>query len=252
MNGKNNEFNFVLAINRKKITEINVLLQELIRVLFPEITPSSEIKAWKNHYKQKTDVLIKVGNTIKKISIKMGSRNSVHVEHVSTFIEFMRLNNIPEEVINNYLYYHYGDDTLDGSGVKRLDSSLLKDKYKREIDEINLYFNNKKLIIKAIDRFVLKGLVFHDYVDAIVVGTPDDFLFIKRDEVYKIILDKKDKYCSAPHFGPLVCQSFGRCLNYNKRYEWNRNFVQVKWYSLFDDIVEHMNKQSLKSDNVGP
>ena len=57
-----------------------------------------------------------------------------------------------------------------------------------------------------------------------------------------------NKYCSAVHFGALVCQPLNRCLNYNNRYSYGRFYVQVKWYSLFDDIIESMNYSSFSQD----
>ena len=57
-----------------------------------------------------------------------------------------------------------------------------------------------------------------------------------------------NKYCSAVHFGALVCQPLNRCLNYNNRYSYSRFYVQVKWYSLFDDIIESMNYFSFSKD----
>ena len=34
-----------------------------------------------------------------------------------------------------------------------------------------------------------------------------------------------------------------RCLNYNEKY---RKYIQIKWYSLFDNIVEQMNNTGMK------
>lgn len=37
-------------------------------------------------------------------------------------------------------------------------------------------------------------------------------------------------------------QNMARCLNYNKKYAAKRYCIQIKWYSIFDDIIEYMNK----------
>ena len=34
---------------------------------------------------------------------------------------------------------------------------------------------------------------------------------------------------------------FVKCLNKNFKYENKRFIVQIKWYSLFDDIIRNMN-----------
>ena len=40
----------------------------------------------------------------------------------------------------------------------------------------------------------------------------------------------------------MTCQPKNRCLNYNPLYEKDRYCVQIKWYNIFDDIIEYMNK----------
>lgn len=241
MKGYNNEFNFVLALNNKKVCELNPLLYDLIHELFDNINDQMIIKSWRNHYKQKTDIFVKINDMHKRLSIKMGSRNSVHLESIGTFINFLKENDIPNNAINNYLEYHYGDGTTDNSGFKRLSAENYKKHNQEKIDYINNQFSNPKLINKMIERSITKGLVLNDRIDAIICGEPTDFLWIKREDIKKIILNKKDNYCSSPHFGPLVCQPLNRCLNYNRKYEYGRNYIQIKWYSLFDDIIENMN-----------
>ncbi|MBO4600937.1 MAG: hypothetical protein J5634_01725 [Bacilli bacterium] len=247
MNGKDNEFSFVVAINRKKVGELNLLLYDLIHYLFPYANDDMEIKAWKNHYNQKTDVLIKIGNVIKRISIKMGSRNSVHEESLKTFINFLIYLKIPKNIIDKYLYFHFGDGTINGKGIKRVDSMYLREHYKKEIEEINKWFSNKSLGRKVCDRFIVKGLVYHDSIDALVYGTPEDFLWLKKDDIYKIMDSKMSLFSTSPHFGFLTLQPYSRCIDHNKKYEFARYKVQLKWYSLFDDIIEYMNKSVIPS-----
>jgi len=54
-----------------------------------------------------------------------------------------------------------------------------------------------------------------------------------------IILGKKDCYSTAIYFGPLICQPKNRCLNYNSKYEKDRFCIQIKWYSIFNNILEN-------------
>ena len=58
-------------------------------------------------------------------------------------------------------------------------------------------------------------------IDAIIFGTKNDFLWIKKEE---IILSKKDVYSTGVHFGPLSIQPMDRCLNHNEKYE-KKDFV---------------------------
>ena len=64
---------------------------------------------------------------------------------------------MPREMVINFLKYHYADGTTNGSGVNRISISEYKKSHQKEIDEINVFLNNKDILIKAINRFVIKG-----------------------------------------------------------------------------------------------
>ena len=239
--GVDNEFEFVKYLNGKKISELNPLFRDLIDKLYPLELETSIIKSWRNHYNQKTDVFIRINGVMKGISIKKGMKNSVHVERITDFIDFLKFNNVPREIILEYLKYHYADGTTNGKGEKRLSAEEYKLNNQASIDKINLFFNNNDILKEAIDRFVIKGNNSDYYIDAIIYGEADDFIWATREDIKNIMMRKKDCYSTAVHFGPLTCQPKNRCLNYNAKYEKDRFCIQIKWYSIFDDILENMN-----------
>lgn len=194
-----------------------------------------------------TDIFIKINGIIKAISIKRGSRNSVHVERISDFIHFLISNGVDREVVINYLNYHYADGSTNGKGICRISVDEYKKDNQKSIDMINEAFNREYLLEKAVDRFVLKGNNSNYYIDAIIYGEVNDFLWIMRNDIKKVIMDKKD-YSSAVHFGGITYQPKNRCLNYNPKYEKDRFCVQIKWYSIFDDIMKNMNDKEIKKN----
>ena len=244
--GEKNEINFVNYLNNKKVCELNPMFLELITDLFGNVNENDTIICIKNKYPTKTDIFIKINNIQKRISIKMGYNNSVHIERISEFIHFLIENNVNKSIIQKYLRFHYADGTTNGTGNNRISSEEYKKYHQNEIDEINKALNNEELVRKAITRFVIKGRNSKCEIHAIVYGTPNDFLWIKREEIYKIILDKISNYSTGVHFGSLFCQPQNRCLNYNALYDKKRFCVQIKWYSLFDDIIDNMNKKHIQ------
>ena len=80
-------------------------------------------------------------------------------------------------------------------------------------------------------------------MSGILYGTPDDFFWINKFDVINIIKDSIRKESSSVHIGSLFIQPMNRCINNNKKYLWCRDYVQIKWYSLFDDIIEYKNKK---------
>ena len=99
------------------------------------------------------------------------------------------------------------------------------------------------------DRFILRGRNSYDKVDVVISGEVNDFVWITREDIYKVVLAKKDIYSSCVHFGPMFCQPPNRCLNYNIKYESDRFNVQIKWYNFFDDIIENMNNKVVEKRN---
>lgn len=104
--GYQNEFLIALEFNNKKIKELNPMLREVIDDLFPDYDEDSIIKSWRNHINnQKGDILIKVNNKIKTISIKKGSRNSVHVESLESFKKLLEESGVKEKIIYYYDFF---------------------------------------------------------------------------------------------------------------------------------------------------
>ena len=244
INGYANEFEFVKYLNGKRINELNPMFYDLIITLFPGYDENSIIKSWRNHYRQKSDILIKINNTIKGISIKKGIKNSVHTEPISEFIHFLIENHINKDIVIKYLKYHYADGSTNGKGSKRLSAEEYKKDNQKDIDEINKEFNKQVLLFKVVDRFIIRGTNSKYSISALIYGEVDDFIWITTKDIRKIILAKKNIYSTAVHFGPLTCQPKSRVLNYDKTQEKNRYCIQVKWYNLFDDIIEYKTFQS--------
>lgn len=241
--GKNNEYEFVKYLNGKRISELNPMFRDLIDELFPKQQPNSIIKSWKNHYKAKSDIFIKINGKMKGISIKKGYKNSVHVERISDFIHFLIENNIDREIVIEYLKYHYADGSTNGKGIKRLSVEEYKKDNQSKIDKINKVLNDEKIIKKAINRFVTRGKNTDYFISAIIYGEVNDFIWATKEQIEEIILSKKGVYSSAVHFGALTCQPKNRCLNYNPLYEKDRFCVQIKWYNIFDDIIEYLSNK---------
>lgn len=245
IDGYQNEFLFVLEFNNKKIKELNPLLKEIIDDLFPNANENSIIKSWTNHYKrQKADILIKVNSDIKYISIKKGNKNSVHVENLYQFIDFLKELGINNETIKLFKDFHYG---LNKNNPKIfLSTHDYCEQNKQIIKNINHALSNIDEI-KIIDRFLLSGTNSNNKVNGIIYGTPDDFFWINDKEITEIVKNSIKRESSSVHIGCLFIQPLNRCLNNNPKYMWCKKYIQIKWYSLFDDIIEYKNTKVQKN-----
>lgn len=132
ISGLDNEYEFVKYLNGKKVKELNPLMQDVINDIYDNIDDESTIKCWKNHFKQKSDIFIKINEAMKGISIKKGMKNSVHVEGISYFREFLKENNVDNKIIEEYLKYHFADGSIDGSGEIRYSALEYKQKHQKK------------------------------------------------------------------------------------------------------------------------
>lgn len=247
ISGYKNEEEFSKELNNKTVYQLNPMFKEFIFDLFGIVDEDKIIKCRVDYNKRKYDIVIILNGKIKYISIKKGIKNSMHVEGISRFIHFLIDNGVPREIIINYLKFHYADGTTNGTGVNRISTIEYKKEHQQEIDEINLFLNNEKLLLKVIDRFILRGNLGDKNIDAIIFGVIDDFIWIKKEDIVKVILSHINDYSSTVHFGPLTIQPLDRCLNRNPKHEKCRFCVQVKWYNLADDIIINMNN-NIKQD----
>ena len=108
-NGFQNEDEFVKILNNKKLKDIPFTLQLFLSDLFGEIDENKIIKCTKNIELQKYDIFIKIDYRLKRISIKKGVKNSVHAEPITEMIHFLIINKMPENMVLNFLKYHYAD-----------------------------------------------------------------------------------------------------------------------------------------------
>ena len=246
ISGYENEIEFVHFLNHKRINKLNPMFEDLIYSLFTDLKGDEEIVAWKNKFLEKTDIFIKIGNQTRGISLKKGIKNSVHASRISDFIRFLIENDIEREVVMEFLKFQYADGTTNNKGAKRLSTLEYKELHQDKIDLMNVVFNDEKFLVKAIEFFVLKGKMAKISIDALIYGTINDFIWIKKDDIVSILLSKRKNYASGVHFSNLLCQPMSRNLNNNPKYENCRYIVQIKWYSLFDDIIENMNNKCLE------
>ena len=238
--GYKNEYEFVDYFDGKKIKKLDPITQALFMKIYGKISNDSLVKCYINLNKQKSDIIVSINGIRRYISIKKGVKNSVHAEPISTFVNFLKENGMKYELIKKVLLYQYGDGTLNGKGEKRLSSKEYYENHKKDIQEINDFFNKEQFIKKAIDRFVLYGNNSDKPIDAIIYGVVNDYVWITREEIININLKHKNISKTGLSIGGLFYQPMNRCLNYNSKYEKERHCIQLKWYHLSDDIIETM------------
>ena len=70
-----------------------------------------------------------------------------------------------------------------------------------------------------------------------IYGIRNNSIGLKKKDIVNYLLNQKEEFNSI-HFSLLVLQPWTRNLHYNPKYEYRRDYVQVKWYRLEDVFLK--------------
>ena len=245
INGFQNENIFISNINGKPYKIQNLILQDLLKELFPKIKDDDIVYAYKYGKYAKTDMVLEVNGKKKGISIKKGIKNSVHLEHVNKFLN--KYWYLPGKFKKEFLKYIYADGTVNNTGIERLNAKDYIEKNYEQVLYIKEKLNNMKL--KLLIRFlIITDINYKIPVDAFIHGAYDDFIWATTKEVIEHLMDTElDLKSNGLSVSNLYIQSWNKNIIRNPKYEYCRHYFQVKWYNMFDDIIKIMNKRVEKS-----
>lgn len=238
--GYYNEFDFANELNEKFVYQLNNnFISMLYRIYDNKLNQNDYVLCWKSFKTDKADIVISINNKYKYISIKNGKNNSVHLEPLSDFICFLKDNNISDELIKIYYNYHYASDEFGN----RISAKEYQVNHLEEIILFNKVVNKKRILLRAINRFLFEGThSYNNKVNGIIYGNIDNFVYVSYSEVVNYLLNETEDFCSV-HFSLLTLQPWTRNLNFNKKYEYRRDYVQVKWYRLEETIEKIIKKR---------
>lgn len=156
--GRLKEDEFVLALNNKKAKDLSHNLKHILREMFGLFDGESIVTAGLVEKYQKPDFYVELNGIRKYVSLKTGRSVIVGEEKLKSFIEFLRQYDISKRTQQTFLYNHFSDGTMDGSGNKRYDFMQMQVRLKDRIIELNKEFNSDKQFIKdVVVRCLFKG-----------------------------------------------------------------------------------------------
>ena len=186
------------------------MFKNFLKANFPNIDDNMLITSYVNLNKEKEDIWIKVGKEKKSIRIKSNNTNIVHKEYIYNFTNYLEQEKVPIKIIDIILNYFF---SVNISNIKL------------KIKKVNKYFmKHEDLLIKLINRFVIGS------TDILIHGTVDNFTYITKDEIIKLLLNQKKDSFPNIHFSHLILSP----KNYNNEIE--KFILQIKWHNLNNDI----------------
>lgn len=239
--GYQNEKDFVVLFNNKYLYELDENSQKFLKDIYDnKIDDTEPFKCWKNKMVQKADIFIKYKNIIKNISLKCGNGNSIHHEQIQEFERYLWNIGLSNETIQKYIGYHYGyvkDECGYNDYSHQLSSDEYKKLYQKELNEFNLAINKTRIIVDMVDRFVIKGRNSDYDIDALICGKVDNYVWIKKYDLYDLILSKRCLEYTSPHIACLTIGPKKRCLNGKTDNIKDKYQICVRWNFIMEDII---------------
>ena len=153
--GRLKEDEFVFAINGKRAEDLSHNFKHILREMFGLFDGKEIIKCSLVEKLQKPDFYIEYKGIRKYISLKTGRAQVVGEGDLKAFLNFLRSWNLSVESQKTFLYYHFGDGTMDGSGEKRMEYFELIQKLNIVIKSITIKKNIKNIKKNNLLSFIL-------------------------------------------------------------------------------------------------
>jgi len=229
------------ALNSKRYDNINPNLRHLLDDMFSGYNLKGKwVHATTISQRMKPDFYVTVDGVPqgKYVSVKEGCGNSLHQESLESFITFLKNENVPEDIINYLLEYHFSDGTTNNTGQIRYTSREYAKKKPEIVSKLNDYFSHSGLLVKIVDRFVFKGNYSNaPTTDYIYHGTSRNGVWASRKELFDYINTLESIKNSSVCFGPLTYQAWNKNLKRKSSAEHKRLQMQVKCSALEDILT---------------
>ena len=232
------ESEIVNALNEKKYKDINNNLRTMLRDMYGVINEDDIVLCKKTEDFIKPDISISINDRTKYVSIKSGRATTMHAENIKEVVLFFRSLGLSKESQKLLLLYHYGDGTMTGTGVDRLDYhetfNWLRDKIIAFNEELN---NNKEMIKAVIERVLFQGVNPEaQRADYIYQGDVNYGIVISRRQILKHMDKKTWNFYENVHIGPLLMKPHAKYAHKEVKDEKQRQRFEFYWPKFEEDV----------------
>ncbi|MBO5857211.1 MAG: hypothetical protein J6Q87_03085, partial [Clostridia bacterium] len=157
--GIENERLITKELNNKRINETSDNFRYMLYDMFKNYPRDSLLNVRKvpERFLCKTDLEFWVLNSYMNVSVKTGFGPAVHQEEFESFMSFLKTLKISRKTLRFIKFYHYADETYDGSGIKTLRLSEFWEKYKVQIKEASKELSEPCIVKAIVQRCLIKG-----------------------------------------------------------------------------------------------
>lgn len=238
LQGLNVEKEIACAIDSKRVEDLPTNLKYVIKQLFPLINNDSLISATTYDDVFKADIKITIDDKCLNLSVKSGRATILHNEILDNFLLYLEKLGVSKRSIETIRLFHYGDETTDGTGKRRMDYNEVMTKYAERIAEANYEMNGNRLLVQSVVNRCMFDGSHEEYVkaDAIYFGDVEYGVLATKQQILKHIQRKYYSYYKTLHIGPLILRPDCRYVDRPVNDQRKRNRIVVYWPALDKDI----------------
>jgi len=207
--------------------------------IFENISLKSTVQCWQSKYNEKADIKIKINGVIKGISIKSGKFCSMHQENINKFYPFLLKIGVDNAIIEIF------DKYLKGIiNNKKISAKEFIEQHPKEIDILKNKFNEYYIKINLIIRFIFQGTENQKYdCDVLIYGTTENFIWATKNEILEYLINYQIIKPSFINISALNIKCYDRNLRNNPLRIEQQNSIQIKWYSIAEDLKNIIKKR---------
>ena len=224
--GSINETMIRQALNNHLFKDLDPNWKRHMKRMFKDINDYDLIHADYYEYSDaKPDLVISVNKRRVFLSIKSGHAPCVHYEGVFSFYDFLKMQDVPKDIIRLIRFYHYGYDVRLTGQEKIMSREQIIEKYPGLIKKVNNYFiEHSEIVREIIYRSIISGRLKRDLIDYFYYGSVSKGYLLSIYDIVDLILKDKNSSCMSICFYGLTYVSGARDPNSPK----NHN-LKIHW-----------------------
>lgn len=221
---------FINSINNLTYKQLSKDNKRIVKTIFNEILDDEVIKIKKIYTSSKKILSFKVNNKIKYVSFIDSECELLYEDGIYHFIAILKRLKFDQKTINNFLLLYWCDFTINNTGKRRLDSASFLKLYPSRLQDVNKKFNDTVNLMEFIELLLFQDDVLLKGIDYLLFKKNDKWNLMSKSEAKIAISMNKNHKNNGLFIGPFCIQSKRRNLDFNKKYEYRRSVLLIRWY----------------------
>lgn len=221
---------FINSINNLSFKQLSKENKKIVRYIVNDILDDDVIKVKKIYTSSKKILCFKVGNKVKYVTFVDSECELLYEDGIYHFISILKRLKFDQRTINNFLLLYWCDFTINNTGKRRLDSSSFLKLYPSRLQDVNKKFNDTANIMEFIDLLLFQDDVLLRNIDYLLYKKNSRWNIMSKSEAKIAISMNKNHKNDGVFIGPFCIQSKRRNLDFNKKYEYRRSVLLIRWY----------------------